>query len=432
LCEFKNQARDQLLANWEILFEVFCLKNEVKMTARARPAGPNFLCFINAAEKSGLRILKTGKAGTKTQAVAVWSLGKLGPTADAIAEGVRGFLATPPKSLMDFIVEIQSCCLSRNLGTGPSSGPRANAATLVKPQPNCSLPPSSPPVVNAAALCPNQQQLIELLVRWIQDDPYPRLAPSGVFHTSPASTPQNQQVVGWDQRFNRYAYAKSKVLSGGHLTHFFPPLGNRFQALTGNLAWSVINDRNQIAPQIIDELEWLSETTCIWGGVAKPTGYLDTWSVLKSAFLGRQLNSAPMDSGWTKVASFATAHSPKIAQTIWDSRVSTSVIWRSDQILPVNCVPPGVFQELFLIPSAGPLGTRPRPLTGRWRTRTSGGPRAASEHWVAHFAGSAVVRGMVTVLNDPANNYPQMPLLGGGVGAWDVFGVGLVLFMDGY
>jgi hypothetical protein len=427
LCEFRNLPRNPLLHDWEILFELCRLQGGVKLTARARPGSPNFDCFIHASKNAGCKFPKGGKANSETRGVAVWRLGKLGADAAMIARGVRAFLAKPPTSLTDFIKGLQSCCPSEDSGLEPSPSSPPLAATSATWPSQVELPPQDPPTWGPGpGPCPNQQQLIESLVRWIQADPYPRLAPRAIFRGRPASTAQIPQVIGWDNRLTSYAYAKSQVFSGRHLAYFVPPIIARFQALAGGLNWNAINSRAHIPLTTIEELEWLSETTCIWGGVAKPTGYADTWRVLKSAFLGGQQHGAPMDSGWTKVASFATDHCTN-AQTIWDSRVSTSIIWRSDQILPANCQPPGVFDDLFIISSKA--GTRPRPLSPRWPVQRN---RNAVNHWQAHFAGSIVVREMVAILNNPLNNYPRMPLLGGGLGNWDVFGVGLVLFMDGY
>jgi hypothetical protein len=53
--------------------------------------------------------------------------------------------------------------------------------------------------------------------------------------------------------------------------------------------------------------------------------------------------------------------------------------------------------------------------------------------WAAHFGGSALVRDIVSILNNPRYGYPRMPQPAGVPAIdWDVFGVGLVLFMDGY
>lgn len=146
--------------------------------------------------------------------------------------------------------------------------------------------------------------------------------------------------------------------------------------------------------------------------------------VVKSAVTGMQHGGAPMDSGWTKVASFATDGLPN-SQTIWDSRVSTSVICRIDDILHCNQMSPSKFPCLTnLRVVLGQGGTRPRSLHHQWAKGAC--------IWPTHFAGSEIVRKMVDCLNNPSNEYPPMPQPTGLPKPWDVFGVGLVLFMDGY
>ena len=136
-----------------------------------------------------------------------------------------------------------------------------------------------------------------------------------------------------------------------------------------------------------------------------------------------------MNSGWTKVASFATDIRAN-AQTIWDSRVSTSIVWRFDRLLRSHTLQPGCVLQHW------PIGLV------KGRASGSGGPRARSYSlqgwpngygkWRCNLAGGRLVREMVDVLNNPNHGYPRMPLPDGSVGAWNVFGVGLVLFMDGY
>lgn len=177
------------------------------------------------------------------------------------------------------------------------------------------------------------------------------------------------------------------------------------------------------------DIEKLAEEVCVWGGVPKKSS-ADTWKVVKSAALGSRHHAAPMDSGWTKVASFASIGLPKAGcpgteQTIWDSRVSISIIQRLDGLLVRNGFSPGSITpcpNLKMVSGMG--GTRPRKLVLHWRSGAC--------DWPAHFAGSEVVREIRDILNDTKNRYPRMPLPNGKSGDWDVFGVGLVLFMDGY
>jgi len=102
------------------------------------------------------------------------------------------------------------------------------------------------------------------------------------------------------------------------------------------------------------------------------------------------------------------------------------VIWRIDRILNQNELLPDIFPclaALQVVRGRRQSGTRPRDLCHHWPSGCT---------WPAHFAGGAIIRKIVDVLNNPANNYPRMPQPNGQAGNWDVFGVGLVLFMDGY
>ena len=427
LCEFRNQAHDPLLADWEILFEVFCLKGEAKITARARPAGPNFRCFLEASEKSGLKILKTGKAGSKTKAVAIWRLGKLGANADAIAQAVRDFLAKPPTSLANFITELRKCCRQKQSfppaapATVPQTLPQSCHSTKPLGRKHGSLKASAsapPPRVGNAA---TPFDVIAALVAWIQADPFQRMQRMGGAVNAVARAPL---VQGWDQRLMQYAYATNRTLIPDFV-NAFAFRANMAAALAGILPQRALP--NVPTAPIRAALSIWAAQICNWGGVPQRS-YAPAWTVVDSAVSGFRRGGPPMNSGWTKVASFATDGLPN-AQTIWDSRVSTSLIWRIDSILAANGLPQGLVTNNFdlgLIRSRG-AGLRPlriAALNFHW-------PNAYGR-WNFHFGGSAVVREMVAILNAQANGYPRMPLPGGGLGDWDVFGVGLVLFMDGY
>lgn len=228
--------------------------------------------------------------------------------------------------------------------------------------------------------------------------------------------PGAAEVHGWDARLLEYSYARSQVRSFSHAHRFLFPI---IQAL-GDLV-DAVEDWDQIAgPEDLEadqlaDLKHFAETICIWGGVPQSQGYDSVWSVVKSAVVGARCNNAPMTSGWTKVAALAAAAQPN-PQTIWDSRVSTSLASRLD-ILPG--APFGGIQVV-----AGRGGTRPRLLHNPWPTGAC--------NWHGHFSGSNFVSRMVPVLNNPENGYPQMPTPDGQRAPWDVLGVGMVLFMDGY
>lgn len=164
-----------------------------------------------------------------------------------------------------------------------------------------------------------------------------------------------------------------------------------------------------------------------WGGVAQDPATVTAENVMHvfgDALANNARSTAPMNSGWTKVAAFATAHleADGLPQVIWDSRVATALIGRLDTLLPASRLPSDAALCIGTVPGRG--GTRPRPLARKWP--------AGYQRWDTQVAGSMLVRRMRDVLNDPTRAYPDMPLPAGGSGAWTTRGVEMVLFMDGY
>jgi hypothetical protein len=194
--------------------------------------------------------------------------------------------------------------------------------------------------------------------------------------------------------------------------------------------------KSQILAADLVRIEDDAKEICDWGGVPQPD-YSIAWQVFRDAITGTNYG-AKMNSGWTKAASFATDGLVGKEQTIWDSRVASSIIWRIDQILKQSNMP--LAEALALVKSfalggipSRNVGTRPRACHFEW-------PSGYGQ-WRFHFSGSSVVREIVDILNDPKNAYPRMPVPildseGHQVEMnnqnWNVFGVGLVLFMDGW
>jgi hypothetical protein len=299
-----------------------------------------------------------------------------------------------------------------------------NSTAPTTPPPGGQNPPPPPMPPPQLPANPNCQDLLEALVKWIHHDPYPRIyphAPNEIPNCVPVPP-----VTGWDKRIRYYAYAKWRhATTFEHVYYFLNPIILSLHHLCVPIHWHGVHNRGSMPAGVADELEMHAMTIHMWGGLGI-SHRADTWAVAKSAILGAQYHGAPMSSGWTKYASLITDGLPN-SQTIWDSRVSTSVIWRIDQILHANALNRDDFQpclaNLRIVNGRG--GTRPRPLNAHWL--------AGACDWPAHFAGSAIVREMVKILNDPANGYPRMPQPNGlPAKDWDVFGVGLVLFMDGY
>jgi len=207
------------------------------------------------------------------------------------------------------------------------------------------------------------------------------------------------------------------------------PLIKEFQSIVKAYNWNKVDGPDSLSPSDSRALLDLSNRVRVWGGVRKPKSSQDAWKVIKSAVLDSRNDRAPMNSGWTKIASFATDGRVN-AQTIWDSRVSTSVIWRLDRILHINGLNLSSILGRYALGLVA--GRANQPGTARARRYVLGGWPNGYSKWECHLDGGKLVRDIVTTLNTPALGYPQMPQPTGGSAPWDVFGVGLVLFMDGY
>jgi hypothetical protein len=266
--------------------------------------------------------------------------------------------------------------------------------------------------------------IIKALVQWIQDQPYNLFKiRKGILKTySPC-------VTGWDERLKQYSYANSNTKSH-YRADFIITQGLLRRAATlatvlktaGTWSSSNRKDASDLAVDIIEK----------WGGIRarqnKSPGLVE--SVFRFAAglpcRGTQLPAA-MNSSWTKVAAFASGRNGHV---IWDSRASASITWRLDQLQTdggKKTAVKNIFPELTLVSAKG-RGTRDRMVYLSWQTPAG--------NWTEQSAATAVVKEIVKVLNDPANGYPRM-LVPNGTGGyciqeWDVWGVGQVLFMDGY
>ena len=166
-----------------------------------------------------------------------------------------------------------------------------------------------------------------------------------------------------------------------------------------------------------------------WGGTRQKSPV--TWEKVRHTLANAVLNrvehpDAPMNSGYTKVASFATLWLEGVAgrrpQAINDSRVATALTWRLDSILQVNDWSPAeVFPGLGTVEAARG-GTRPRKMSLSWPS--------AYQKWSGQFAATAVVLAIRDILND-GDDFPPMPS-GDDRLPWTARGVEAVLFMDGY
>lgn len=229
---------------------------------------------------------------------------------------------------------------------------------------------------------------------------------------------------GWASKLKSYQYARMDVPSLEHMHHFWSRTAIDFKTLcqTANPNWDDTVHRKN--------LELFAEDICIWGGVPQKQGYADAWKVAKAAVTGHVDPDAPMSSGWTKVAAFAS-DTLTHEQTIWDSRVSVSVIGgiknalaqvELDRSQILEHVP---WLEKVRIVSAQADGRRER-----IEELKNSGWSVGMCNWPSHFGGSSIVRRIVKLMIAKPIRFPDelTPNFGEN---WNMFNVGMALFMDG-
>jgi hypothetical protein len=150
---------------------------------------------------------------------------------------------------------------------------------------------------------------------------------------------------------------------------------------------------------------------------------------IAAALAGNADSDAPMNSGWTKVAAFASAiaQNENVVQiATWDSRVAASIIRRLDRLIPDGMTPRQLFPGIGKVPDRS--GDRPgSQLLHKWPN--------GYRRWRTQIAGSKLIESIRTILNsgpEDGQPYPRMPLRDGKRGPWTTRGVEMVLFMDGY
>lgn len=258
-----------------------------------------------------------------------------------------------------------------------------------------------------------RRRLLEELAEAIDRDPH-----QPMFRREPYGDP----VVGWGACLKGYFWPHPVMdLRATHevLTPWFNEAGDLAQRLSADGGWTD-DERRRAAI-----LAWQMLT---WGGVTRQRAFSP--SVVEAVFrkaLGLPGGeSAPMNSGWTKVAALATAFlegdGERAPHVIWDSRVTTAIVSRLDRILrhDQGHIPARAFPRVGVVPGRG--GTRPRRLAHTWAH--------AYGSWPSQEAGSALVRELRDLLNQ--GRYGWMPLPHGGERLWTIRGVESVLFMDGY
>lgn len=313
----------------------------------------------------------------------------------------------------------------------PPSRPGPGRGTLV-PSRKASRPdwwrPAQPPadLALAVASCPQAavtDVALHALVEWVQREAFQPRGRGGSAVGAP--------VVGWDQRLLSYFWPKPDVGYADERDRFAA-----FQALAAPLADALEQRGGWDSAESLAAVRF-ADSVFEWGGVrqrltpATPTRVLE---VMYNA-LGERLRypTALMNSGWTKVAAFGTAHLEgrpgRTPQVIWDSRVSTAVTWRLDRLLTGAGIRelPAQLRGIGSVQGRG--GSRPRPLELAWGNGYGS--------WECQFEASRLVARMRDILNagtrlGTGELHPRMPLPDGQAQPWTVRGTEMVLFMDGY
>ena len=272
-----------------------------------------------------------------------------------------------------------------------------------------------PPLVPKAGDA--DEAYIKALVRWIDEEPY-----QPMYQRQAIGEP----VSGWDNRLLRFFWPKPRI---GHTAFGFIIDSLLYRAkllaqtVEENRAWTV--EEQFLAVKIANEIFNL------FGVPQRQVTPENVRKVVAAALAQNADAEAKMNSGWTWLACFSTAHkeSEDGALAGWNSRVSASLLSRLDFLL-VEAGQPHIgaqFAALGTVPGYG--GTRPRQLSLNWPN--------AYRSWPAQIAVSNLIRQIRDTLNnerkpDGLPRYRPMPRVDGSRGPWTVLGVCQVLMGDGY
>ncbi|MBR8086047.1 hypothetical protein KDX23_25265 [Burkholderia vietnamiensis] len=225
-------------------------------------------------------------------------------------------------------------------------------------------------------------------------------------------------VTGWRARLDAYFWPHPATGYSKTSATLAPMLDTARQLADSIGNWT--EDQQKLAVEF-------AESVFLWGGVSQQQayGWQHVEAVFASAIEGRARNGARMNSGWTKVAAFATAHlEPERSLVIWDSRVAHSLIRRIDRILlnHGHREVPTQFGRIGWVPGRGGSRTQRNPYALK-------GWRSGYQKWSSVYAGSALVRAIRDELN---NRKPRAAVDNAGWQPWTLREVEMVLFMDGY
>ena len=247
------------------------------------------------------------------------------------------------------------------------------------------------------------------------------------------------EVQGWLARYNGYFWPNPKCNSVS-VTAALGPIFEQLKVVVSPLSIWLKNNPKKIpsvgeiwSPEQETKAIKAANDIFIWGGVKTRTHEAkDVFEVLWNAIVGEAIfRAAPMNSGWTKVAAFASEVSElQHNQVIWDSRVSTAIARRLHFYF---CSSNGstsyeIPKEYCVRVIQGQGGTRPEFSSilsdSGWLTGWGGRNSA----WSAHFHGGVIVSQIRDILNSDLSRY-GVP---GDQSEWSLRDVEMVLFMDGY
>jgi hypothetical protein len=248
--------------------------------------------------------------------------------------------------------------------------------------------------------------LIAALVDEVERDSY-----QAHYRLRPVGTP----LTGWSERLRGYFWPSPAFGFVRTMSELAPLLAEGRTLAEALRPWDKPTELLSVA---------FAQQVFRWGGVPQREVTWETVDRVIQSAINSRIEGAPMNSGWTKVAAFSTAHLEGVdrSQAIWDSRVSWSLVRRIDRIL---CKAgwrevPMWLQHIGKVGGRG--GTRWKaPVTLTW-------PNAYAS-WRSQIAASCLIREIRNQLNKQGLLAPQPT---GSTGAWTVRAVEMVLFMDGY
>jgi hypothetical protein len=237
-----------------------------------------------------------------------------------------------------------------------------------------------------------------------------------------------QNAESWDKALLNYLYkGRSFYQTQDDLAEITWKGSALSRLIITQQSWTIIDQR--VAEQ------WAQEIFK-WGGTRQrsPVTWRKVYGTIENALKNSQENrDGPMNSGYSKVASFATAFLDGIlsngltAQVIFDSRVAASLTFRLDRILQTQfpgISPESMFPALGTLVAASSSGTRPRDLQLTWQD--------GYKMWWAQYGATQCVARIRDILNDKTSVYPAMPGVDDSSVNWTLRGVEAVLFKDGY